>query len=162
MPQPAVIFLNLPVSCRYSAFKFLILGNVLQEFSKVLPYTWTNQTFFLPRTNNSKNVTPFGQILLNPIFNITGDADIMGYDLALKTDNNNSCINFTYSNTTSVLDGLVITNTSYQVIYTDQGGKSNYGLNAFADLFTCNSSEKAYLDPNLQIRTCCLNCMSCW
>jgi len=46
---------------------------IYSNFSKTLPYTWSNKIIFLPTSYNQKNVTPWGQTDDTPIFNITWD-----------------------------------------------------------------------------------------
>jgi len=93
--------------------KTLSIINFFSGFTKLLPYTWVDKIFFIPRTNSSKNVDAYGQTVTIPLYNIT-TINYGGKNMNLVTRINESfdCVDFFISqNSTkpisSIWDGLV-------------------------------------------------------
>jgi len=129
------------------------------DFYKSLPYTWTENIFFLPRTNSSKNVSAYGQTTTKPLFNITstnyGEKDL---NLSIKVDESFSCLNLTWSNSSTKPSGNKI-NTTYQEIINGMGYLNNRSIWVWADLENCNASEQRILNPILNIESYCKDCL---
>jgi hypothetical protein len=79
------------------------------DFQKSLPYSWTPDVFFLPKTNSSKNVTAYGQTSIKPIFDIlTTNYGGKNLNLSIKVNQTYSCLNLTW-NTNSTKPGFIET-----------------------------------------------------
>lgn len=130
------------------------------NYSANLPYTWTDAIFFSPTTNNSKNVTPWGQNYITPILDITGLAYDRGFQLGIKVNETPSCWNITASNDTSVCNGTVLTTGYFTIMNLTKAG--NGGIRLWLDLFDCNYSVAPLLDPHRFLRSYCWGCYPIW
>ena len=116
---------------------------------------------FLPTSNSSKNVTPYGQSYNIPIFNHSS----LAYDKAMKisifwnTTNETilDCANITldFDNTK---DGILITNESQTFIENLAVGGSNSTW-AWLDMDNCPGR---WIEVDLIWDTCCYECVPCW
>lgn len=88
------------------------------DFYKNLPYTWTEDIFFLPKTNSSKNVTAYGQTSTIPVYNITTtNYGGKNMNLSIAINETNACINITYNtNSTKPTSSDYILNTTWKKI----------------------------------------------
>lgn len=97
-----------------------------------------------PISKDSKNVTPYGQTITTPIWNITNLAYDKSFDLYVKlNETQHSCLNETYSNSSNKSDGFIL-NTSLQLILTNiskeyyQKNRINQSINT-----TMNGTDKS-------------------
>lgn len=131
----------------------------VSSFFKNLPYTWTDYIFFLPRNNNSKNVSAYGQKTSIPIFNITttnyGGKNL---NLSIRLNQTYSCLNLTWNTNNSKPSGNKL-NTSFKDLAEDLEYLNNTRLWIWADLFNCNISEIKILKPQIQIDSYCTECL---
>ena len=127
------------------------------SYLKELFYDWVDIIFFLPNSNNEKNVTPYGQTSSRGVVNITGQGQDLGFDLYMKIDNSSDCLNITFSNSSTKIDGFML-NSTYQNICTlaKDGNCENFG---WADLYSCNASESRIIRPNITWKSCCEGCI---
>jgi len=103
------------------------------KYERTLPYSWTDAIFFLPQSANESNVTPYGQTSSTPLINLTGLAQDKNFTVALQWNSTLSCVNLTFSNTSSKSDGFVVSNSSFtQICSVETTGSC--GMWAWADL----------------------------
>ena len=103
---------NLTLSVFYSKFN--------SSFQKGINYYDV-----FPKTKDSKNITPFGQTIKTPIWNITNLAYDNDFDVYVRQNETMNCtkgneggINVTYSNSSDKNDGIII-NQSFKLILTN-------------------------------------------
>ncbi len=128
------------------------------DYFRRLPYTWVDVIFFLPSTNNSKNISAYGQTLVKPIYNITttnyGGKDM---NMSIRLNESISCLNVTYGyNGTKPLENVL--NTSWQQIFSGMPYKNNSRIWLWADLNQCNPSDARILRPEVQLESYCVDC----
>lgn len=160
-PEPVITFGSEEILYYDSASDTQWATVYYSKYERALPYTWTTSLFFLPTSNNSKNVTAFGQTMNTPMVNITGAAQDKGFLVAVVLNSSWSCLNITVSNTSTKTDGL-LTNSAYQQICNITTVTGNCGNWGWADLFSCNATANKYIQPDLKWKSCCNTCMSCW
>ncbi len=128
-------------------------------FYKNLPYTWTGDIFFLPRTNSSKNVSAYGQTSSKPIFNITttnyGGRNL---NLSIRLNESNSCLNITFNRTGYGTPINQKINTTWRDIFFNLEYLNNSKVWFWADLENCNPADKRILRPSIQIESYCDSC----
>lgn len=129
------------------------------SFSRLLPYTWTDDIFFLPRTNSSKNVSAYMQTSARPILNITTtNYGGMESNLSIAVDRTYTCLNLTWSNSSTIpISGNKI-NTTWQDIAFNLGYLSNPQIWIWADLEECDPTDSRILVPYLNLSTSCEDC----
>lgn len=129
------------------------------DFYKIMPYSWTTDVFFLPKTNSSKNVTAYGQTTIKPIYNITttnyGGKNL---NLSVRVDETFACLNLSYNATGNTKPTNQRINTTWQKISSNQAYGSNINIWMWADLTNCNASDQRILTPQLDLASYCLNC----
>ena len=130
------------------------------NFIRTLPYIWTEHIFFLPRTVNSTNVTPFGQTSSTPIFNLTS-TNFGGKDLnySVKVNESFSCFNLTWSTTSTKPGSGNLINTSFSEFGTGKEYANNTNLWLWGDFNQCNASAQNLLTPNIDIDSYCVDCI---
>jgi hypothetical protein len=129
------------------------------SFVKLLPYSWTDYIFFLPKTNSSKNVSAYGQTNVMPLYRI----NMTGYggkdaNVSIRLNQSFSCLNITWNNNSFKPNGNLL-NTSYTEIKSQAKYLENLSIWLWADLSQCNASDQRILNPNLQVRANCHNCL---
>jgi hypothetical protein len=130
------------------------------NYSKTLPYTFTDVMILIPTSNSSKNVTPYGQTNTTPFFNITGKNYDKDFDLGIRLNTTaHSCFNITVSNTTSKSDGFIL-NTTFRKDLWNMGYLESQGLRYWLDLNNC--PIMILRNITIQTKSCCSSCMSCW
>jgi len=111
---------------------------------------------FIPRTSQSKNVTPYGQSFNKSILNITN----YGYSnknasLSVYLNDTLECVNLTMSTTENKTDGYII-NSSWRTLNTSYYlGTTNVWM--WAD-YNCSYSQWYTFNPYIYFRQCCYNC----
>ena len=127
------------------------------SFNKILPYTWTESIFFLPRTNSSTDVSAYGQTTTKPLFNITTENYGKDMNLSIRLSESNTCLNIILSDnsTKSTGDNL---STSWTEISNNSGYLTNNNFWAWADLDNCNASEQRILNPKFEFNSYCDDC----
>ena len=90
----------------YTLEENISIYNFYSDFEKNLPYTWTDKIFFIPETNNSKNITPFGQTSTIPIYNITTTNYGGNMNLSVKINESFDCLDLWISNSNNKTDGF--------------------------------------------------------
>ena len=113
---------------------------------------------FLPKNQNSKNVSPFKQTNTTPIFNFT----MMNYggsgNISIYINESYSCINLSYG-----LNGsskILLNNGSWININTNLNISNNFGLWFIAD-YQCNNIYWQLWNPNIFFRSCPYNVDVC-
>lgn len=111
-----------------------------------------------PNSYNQKNITPYGQTSTTPIWNLTSYAN-ENFSVSIKLNESlNSCINVTYSNTSSKDDGHILT-TSDQVFYRNITTDSSATFFSWTDLFSCNYTAIRYAIFEFIFTPCCDRCL---
>lgn len=108
---------------------------------------------FIPKTPTSKNITPYGQATSYPVFNITnaGYGGLAGgFDLSMRINESDSCVNITVHDNSSKVTGQLL-NTSWQTILDNV--TSSQGIWMWAD-FGCNSTSWRLWEPDMSLRAC--------
>jgi hypothetical protein len=142
-----------------------LLHVVWSNFSKVLPYTFTENINFVPRTNSSLNVTPWFQSSSIPIFNITsfsgGDWDGFprGFVTYAKLNRTFDGMNVTMSNTSTKTDGILLSNASFQFIYTNISNGQSFGNWLWADFDNIDTAAFRKFRFRARHQTCCDICL---
>ena len=134
------------------------------NYTRVLPYNWTNYTLWYPTTNNSKNVTPYGQTDVIPIYNITGTSIIKDFNLGVRIGEalNTSCLNMTFNiNSTKSNQTFNMSSSMNYVILTYLEHNSSTGIWMWLDMYNCDPSLRVFT-PNITFKTCCSGCYPCW
>ncbi len=130
------------------------------DYFKNLPYTWTENIFFLPRTNSSKNITAYGQTTTKPIINLTatnyGGKDL---NLSIKINESFSCLNLTWSDSNTKPGSGNKINTTWQEIFVDLAYLDNEQIWMWADLDNCDVSDKRILKPKIYFESYCEDCI---
>ncbi len=130
------------------------------SFIRRLPYIWTDNIFFLPRTNSSKNVSAYGQTSTKPILNITTtNYGGMESNLSLRVDQSYACLNLTWGDTNTIPTSGNKINTTWQDIVFNLGYLNNQNIWIWADLVNCDPSDTRILSPILNISTSCEDCI---
>ena len=129
------------------------------DYFKNLPYTWTDNIFFMPKTNSSGNVTPFGQTTSIPLINLTGTNYGDQMNLSIKVNESFDCINISWNSTGSTKPSSQKLNSSYQLLSSNFDYLDNLQIWFWADLDNCNASEKRILNPKLNIQSYCVDCV---
>jgi len=132
------------------------------RFDKGLPYTFIDTIIFIPKTNSSKNVTPYGQTDLVPIYNITWKNYAVNASLGIRVTSLPSCMSFTASNTTSKTSGNITLSTSFKSIYTNRllNATNTTQVRLWLDLTNC--AYNIWNNISVELKSCCMNCMGCW
>ena len=124
-----------------------------------LPYTWVDVIFFLPRTNNSKNVSAYGQTANIPIYNFTTtNYGGRNMNLSMRLNESSSCLNVTWNATGNNKPIGYVLNTSWQEIIGDLEYLNNTKVWFWADLDNCDASDNWALQPEVQIEGYCKEC----
>ena len=139
------------------------------NFSRVLPYTFTNSTLWYPPSNNSVNVTPYGQTSSIPIYNITTKSLEKNMTLAWRFNEplSGNCMNITWSsnstyNASQTINITTSTISTYQIVRSNMNATDqNIGIWLWLHLYNC-SRATPYFTPNISLKTCCSGCTSCW
>lgn len=127
------------------------------DYYKLLPYTWTENIFFTPRTNSSKNVSAFGQTVIKPILNITNtNYGGRNMSLAIRLNETFACLNITWSQNNTKTNNLL--NTSWTTIKNNSQYLERTNVWIWADLNNCNANDRRILNPQLQIDSYCTDC----
>ncbi len=127
------------------------------SFYKNLPYTWTDYIFFLPKTNSSKNITPYGQTNTIPIYNLTTTNYGGNMNLSISVNKTFSCMNLTWNTNNTKSTNII--NTSWQDLSSNLEYLNNTKIWLWGDLNQCNASEIRILNPVLQIESYCVDCL---
>lgn len=130
------------------------------NFSRVLPYTYTDDLIFVPASVNDTNVTPWGQTSTVPIYNITSFAR-RNFTTALNMNETISCLNITASNDSTKDNGTVL-NTTYQQINTNISTNQSFGVWMWEDLDQCNATAYRKFVIRINTLACCSRCYPCW
>ena len=115
---------------------------------------------FIPKNNMSKNVTPFGQTIAKPIFNITttnyGNR-VMNFTVLLNETfplgPNNVCVNMTVSTNGLRSSGQNLGNNTWIQFNHSMQYQTKFGLWFWAD-FNCNQTTWRLWQPALYFRGC--------
>ena len=138
----------------------LSLITYASQFLRLLPYSWTDLLFFLPKTNSAKNVSAYGQTTTKPVFNITtqnyGGKNL---NLSMKVNESFDCLNLTWSLTSTKPGSGNLINTTWQKIAGNLELNNNTNVWIWADLNECNISEQKILRPTLDIESYCIDCV---
>ena len=103
------------------------------NYTKTLPYTWSDTIFFLPKIFNETEIDPWYQTISQGIVTLTGTAQESSINYAVKTDEYDECVSifindvYNYSNST-------LLNSSYQTIATNIGKTNSKEFWMWADL----------------------------
>jgi len=129
-------------------------------------YNWTypakiSYFEFIPKSPTSKNVTPYGQSRLKPIFNIT--LDNWGgktANFSIYLNESYACVNLTASTSYNKSVGTLITNNTWHDFGTNLSYESEIDLWFWAD-YNCNYTNWVFWEPTLYFRGCCYECDLC-
>lgn len=99
---------NYTIYAHYNGFNDTeILQVVWTNFTRVMPYNWTEAIFYIPKSNTSKNITPWKQGPFQPILNLTGSVEYSGMDFGIWINTSHKCINYTFSSDNSKDNGTM-------------------------------------------------------
>ena len=129
------------------------------NFIKELPYTWTTKMFFIPPTNNSKNVTAYGQTSTTPTYNITTTNYGGDMNMSIKVNESFSCLNISWNATGNTKPTNQKVNTTWQEIATDLEYLNNTQIWFWADFDNCNASNQKILRPEIYLQSYCKECV---
>ncbi len=131
-------------------------SNTSVAFPQHIPYFYP-----IPWTNESKNVTPYGQSSTVPIFNVTSFAYDMAANISLSLNETLSpdCINITFDTDNSKDGGRLINTTDYPYITTLSYGNSQ-GLWSWVD-YSCPATPR-WINATFVFKPCCILCVPCW
>lgn len=131
------------------------------NFSITLPdYVYYPE--FIPKTNSSKNVTPWGQTYNVPMYNITA----LGYNKSMNltiyvNESYDDCFNITASTVNTKTGGTNwILNTSTVTFFSNLSRNDNGSIWLWADLDNCPTGTQINFYP--EIASCCYTCTQCW
>jgi len=154
---------NFTAIARYGTLKINQTIQVFySNFNASLPKN-VNWYDVFPSSNSAKNVTPYKQTKLTPIWNVTNQAYDEKIDIYVKTNETmNVCLNVTYmnsSNQSNLADTKFKLNTTYQKILTNISvnltAYPNKGLWNWWDLANCTS---AFEIPYVYFSAICSEC----
>lgn len=113
---------------------------------------------FVPDSNSSKNVTPYGQSPTTPAINVTENSYSKPMKIGIKWNNTNSCLILRVSNTSDWSDSITVTN-NYKTILTFDSLYESRGLWFWLDLNDCSAG---IVIPRISYKSCCIGCEECW
>jgi len=142
-----------------NTWQYLFVRYSNYSYDIVPQYDFFDDIYFVPRTNNSKNVEPFGQDSTYPVLNITGFTNIENFDLYLSSNNTDSCMVEMASNT-SGFESVIILNTTRQKILNNcsSGQKSYCGGIWLKNNYTNCSDTNMYYEPYYFWESKCVLC----
>ena len=116
---------------------------------------------FIPSSPYSKNVTPYGQLSVRPIFNITGlNYDETPFNFSVTLNETTTCINMSiWNNSNATMATLLYPAGEYE-LEQDKQYTESFGVWLFAD-YNCTSSSWSVWKPELNFTACCENCDVC-
>lgn len=139
----------------YSENKTFTVFVRYSKFDLTLPANISYWEFF-PTASIQSNVTPYGQSNSTPIWNVSNDAYDDPFDIYVKANSSlNSCINLTFSNSNSKVDGIVA-NTISQRIKNSLALNSYAGVWNYLDLVSCSGP---FLIPWFEWCGICSDCV---
>jgi len=128
------------------------------RFFKNLPYTWTENIFFLPKTKDSKNVTAYGQSSVKPTYNITTiNYGNKNANISIRVNETITCLNLSWAIANFKNESTLLT-TSWIEIGQSLDYLSNIKLWFWADLNNCNASERLIINPQVELESYCEDC----
>ena len=140
-----------------------IVKVVYSNFNVSLPPDYpSDELVWLPVSNSSKNVTPWGQTDSIPGWNITSLAYDQPFNLSIKVNESYpSCMNMTVSSSNNKSEGILL-NTSYQQIITNFTPLTSQGIWWWLDLENCDrDSLGAWVRRTYYLKACCYDCVKC-
>jgi len=131
----------------------LSIINYFSKWAYNLP-RYVNYLEFIPKNPTAKNVTPYGQISLIPIFNIT----TMNYggknmNLSIYLNESMPCVNLTYSTDSAKSNGTLLTNQTWQYFNTNLEYNNVSSLYLWAD-YECSYTNWYLFYPEIYISGC--------
>jgi len=154
------IFWNIPFN--KSNNDTINLINYYSDWDYTYP-SYVDYLEFIPNSPTSKNVTPYGQTTITPIFNITTyNYGNMNMNLSMKLNETNACINMTWNSTggTKPSSGNMV-NTSWQNLGVSLEYLNNTNVWLWVDYNCTNQLNWTWWYPELYIRGCCEDCEVC-
>ena len=136
------------------------LNYTYSKYNKKLPYSFSNDIIFLPKTNNDKNLTPYGQTLIKPILNLTGKSYGKKFNFIIKINETISCINLSLFNQSNKSKSKLL-NLTYKYYCNLSLPTDKCNIFMWADMNQCNATIKRFYNPQIIIRSCCDGCQYC-
>lgn len=137
------------------------LSVVYSNFSATLPSSFMTEPIFLPNTNNSRNVSCWGQDSTTPAYNITNDAYDRPFNLSVRVNQSlDSCMNMTAGDSDTAYN-ISMVNTTHQVLFESLTYQEERGIWLKMNYYNCNHSTM-YRDWWIEITSCCDICSPCW
>lgn len=135
----------------------LHLINYFSNWDNAFP-SYVNYLEFIPKSSTAKNVTPYGQTISRPIFNITNTGyGGMESNFSISINESYSCVNLTLSTNSNKSSGVKL-NSSWLTVQTNFAQGETFGMWMWAD-YSCNYSSWKLWEPKLSLRNCCENCI---
>jgi len=129
------------------------------SFLKNLPYDWTDKIFVMPRSNNEKNISFYGQTSSIPLFNLTttnyGGRNL---NLTIRVNETHPCMNITWNITGNDKPEGNKLNTSWKILSPNLEYLNHTQIWFWVDLYSCNASINRFLQPQIQIESACVDC----
>ncbi len=140
-----------------------IIQVIYSKFNRTLPYTFT--TTIIPYNGlnsvNSTNITPFGQTILIPILNFTGEAK-ESFSIGMSLNQTLSCLQSEIRNNSNTsLVGINMTSTISTILNLTSPIGSK-GAWAWFHLYDCNATDLRYIRLKYNEESCCSECSPCW
>ena len=137
------------------------LYTVFSNFTAAFPLSFMIEPIFLPDTNNSRNVSMWGQTATIPGYNITGKGYDRDFNLSIRVNQSlDACMNMT-AGSSNIVYNISKVNTTSQQLFSGISWNESVGVWLKMNLYNCNSST-AYRNWWLELRSCCDQCMRCW
>lgn len=144
-------------SLDYSVNTTILLNNYYSNYDYQFPNN-IEYLEFIPPTSQSKNVTPYGQASLRPIFNVTTwNTGGKNMNFSILMNNSMACVNLTISTTNNKSQGYLL-NSTFRDLKTNQVYETNFGLWMWAD-YNCSYKNWTLFNPNLYFKGCCVGCV---
>jgi len=137
------------------------LYTVFSNFSLAFPKSFIIEPIFLPDTNNSRNVSMWGQTATIPGYNITGKGYDRDFNLSIRINQSmDNCMNASVGTSNTVYN-ITKLNTTRQQILSGISLNESLGLWIKLNLYNCNSST-IYRNWWIELKSCCDQCMRCY
>jgi hypothetical protein len=129
------------------------------NFTRTFPSSFMTEPIWMPLSNSSKNVTPWGQTTTIPELNFTGKNYGRNFNLSVRVNQSlSSCMNLTMGPNDT--NSYTPVNTTWQIIFTNVTVNQSVGLWMKLNLNNCSSGQ-SYRDIFLNYKSCCIDCLSC-
>jgi hypothetical protein len=138
------------------------LATYYSSFTKRTPNNFTDVPIFIPSSNSSNWVSPFGQTNSKPMWNLTFTNRQRNADLWMTANITQPCVNYTVgtSSNTSLAYMNVSNSTVWKVCSNVQVNSSNNcNVWVWANLKNCNATYLVHNPIRFELRSVCVGCV---